>query len=97
MPATAARERAAEMLRHVGLYDERYRPIGGYSTGMKQRVKLAQALTIPVIASGGLSNLDDVKRLQAVEDEGIMGVIAGRSIYEGTLDFKQALELTAGQ
>ena len=44
LPASAARERAAEMLRHVGLYDERYRPIGGYSTGMKQRVKLAQAL-----------------------------------------------------
>ena len=44
LPATAARERAAEMLRHVGLYDERYRQIGGYSTGMKQRVKLAQAL-----------------------------------------------------
>ncbi|HEY4321425.1 MAG TPA: ABC transporter ATP-binding protein [Gemmatimonadales bacterium] len=44
LPAVAARERAAEMLRHVGLYDERYRPIGGYSTGMKQRVKLAQAL-----------------------------------------------------
>jgi ABC-2 type transport system ATP-binding protein len=44
LPAVAARERAAEMLRHVGLYDERYRLIGGYSTGMKQRVKLAQAL-----------------------------------------------------
>ena len=42
--AAAARERAAEVLRHVGLYEERYRPIGGYSTGMKQRVKLAQAL-----------------------------------------------------
>jgi phosphoribosylformimino-5-aminoimidazole carboxamide ribotide isomerase len=58
-------------------------------------VKLAKELTIPVIASGGLHNLDDVKKLQAVEDEGIMGVIAGRSIYEGTLDFKQALNLTA--
>jgi ABC-2 type transport system ATP-binding protein len=44
LPATAARERTAEVLRHVGLYEERYRPIGGYSTGMKQRVKLAQAL-----------------------------------------------------
>jgi ABC-2 type transport system ATP-binding protein len=44
LPAAAARERAAEVLRHVGLYEERYRPIGGYSTGMKQRVKLAQAL-----------------------------------------------------
>jgi ABC-2 type transport system ATP-binding protein len=44
LPASGARERAAEVLRHVGLYEERYRPIGGYSTGMKQRVKLAQAL-----------------------------------------------------
>jgi ABC-2 type transport system ATP-binding protein len=44
LPATAARERAADSLRHVGLYEERYRQIGTYSTGMKQRVKLAQAL-----------------------------------------------------
>ncbi len=44
LPATAAKERAAESLRHVGLYEERYRQIGTYSTGMKQRVKLAQAL-----------------------------------------------------
>ena len=44
LPKTAARERTADALRHVGLYEERYRPIGGYSTGMKQRVKLAQAL-----------------------------------------------------
>jgi ABC-2 type transport system ATP-binding protein len=44
LPASAARERTAEVLRHVGLYEERYRLIGGYSTGMKQRVKLAQAL-----------------------------------------------------
>lgn len=44
LPAPVARERAAETLRHVGLFEERYRHIGGYSTGMKQRVKLAQAL-----------------------------------------------------
>ncbi len=44
LPGAAARERTAEVLRHVGLYEERYRAIGGYSTGMKQRVKLAQAL-----------------------------------------------------
>ena len=44
LPTTAARERAADILRHVGLYEERYRPMGGYSTGMRQRVKLAQAL-----------------------------------------------------
>jgi ABC-2 type transport system ATP-binding protein len=44
LPAGAARERTADVLRHVGLYEERYRSIAGYSTGMKQRVKLAQAL-----------------------------------------------------
>ncbi|MGL5827927.1 MAG: ABC transporter ATP-binding protein [Nocardioides sp.] len=44
LPRTAARERTADVLRHVGLAEERYRPMGGYSTGMKQRAKLAQAL-----------------------------------------------------
>lgn len=44
LPKSSARERTADTLRLVGLYEERYRPIGGYSTGMKQRVKLAQAL-----------------------------------------------------
>ncbi len=44
LPSEVARERTADTLRHVGLYEERYRPIGGYSTGMKQRVKLAQSL-----------------------------------------------------
>ncbi len=44
LPAAAARDRSAEVLRHVGLFEERYRPMGGYSTGMAQRVKLAQAL-----------------------------------------------------
>lgn len=44
LPPSNARSRAADTLRHVGLFEERYRPIGGYSTGMKQRVKLAQAL-----------------------------------------------------
>jgi phosphoribosylformimino-5-aminoimidazole carboxamide ribotide isomerase len=56
-------------------------------------VKLAQALTIPVIASGGLTNLDDVKALCAVEAEGIEGVITGRAIYEGTIDFEAAQDL----
>jgi ABC-2 type transport system ATP-binding protein len=44
LPPSPARERTADTLRHVGLYEERYRPVGGYSTGMRQRVKLAQAL-----------------------------------------------------
>jgi phosphoribosylformimino-5-aminoimidazole carboxamide ribotide isomerase len=56
-------------------------------------VKLAQALTIPVIASGGLSNLEDIRQLCAVEDEGVAGVICGRSIYSGDLDFEAAQQL----
>ena len=53
-------------------------------------VKLAQALTVPVIASGGLSDMADIERLCAVEREGITGVICGRSIYTGDLDFAAA-------
>jgi len=56
-------------------------------------VRLAQALTIPVIASGGLSSLDDIKALCAVESEGIVGTIAGRAVYDGSLDFQAAQEL----
>jgi phosphoribosylformimino-5-aminoimidazole carboxamide ribotide isomerase len=56
-------------------------------------VKLAQALTIPVIASGGLSTMADIEALCAVEDEGIEGVICGRAIYSGDLDFAAAQEL----
>ncbi len=55
-------------------------------------VKLAQALRIPVIASGGLSNIADVQKLCAVEDEGVVGTIAGRAIYDGSLDFRAAQE-----
>ncbi len=53
-------------------------------------VRLAQALTIPVIASGGLSSMADIDALCAVEDEGIEGVICGRAIYSGDLDFAAA-------
>lgn len=53
-------------------------------------VRLAQALRIPVIASGGLAAMTDIDALCAVEEEGIMGAITGRAIYEGTLDFALA-------
>lgn len=53
-------------------------------------VKLAQALTIPVIASGGLKGMSDIEALCAVEEEGVEGVICGRAIYTGDLDFEAA-------
>ena len=53
-------------------------------------VKLANSMSIPVIASGGLSNMDDIRKLCAVEDEGVEGVICGRAIYSGDLDFEAA-------
>ncbi len=56
-------------------------------------VKLAQAVRIPIIASGGITNLDDIRGLCAVADEGISGAITGRAIYEGTLDFAEGQKL----
>ncbi|NOQ36578.1 MAG: 1-(5-phosphoribosyl)-5-[(5-phosphoribosylamino)methylideneamino]imidazole-4-carboxamide isomerase [Methylococcaceae bacterium] len=52
--------------------------------------KLASSIQIPVIASGGIANMDDIHALGKVADEGIMGAITGRAIYEGTLDFVEA-------
>ena len=78
-----------------------YTDIGrdGMMTGVniEATVRLAQALTVPVIASGGLNSLEDVKRLCAVESEGITGAITGRAIYEGTLDFAAAQKLASGE
>jgi len=74
-----------------------YTDIGrdGMLTGIniESTVKLAQSVSIPVIASGGLSNLEDIRRLCAVEDDGVEGVICGRSIYSGDLDFEAAQKL----
>jgi phosphoribosylformimino-5-aminoimidazole carboxamide ribotide isomerase len=71
-----------------------YTDIGrdGMLTGINidATVKLAQALAVPVIASGGLSNIADIEKLCAVEDEGVEGVICGRAIYSGDLDFAAA-------
>ncbi|HET9041565.1 MAG TPA: 1-(5-phosphoribosyl)-5-[(5-phosphoribosylamino)methylideneamino]imidazole-4-carboxamide isomerase [Burkholderiales bacterium] len=71
-----------------------YTDIGrdGMLTGVnvEATVKLARELRIPVIASGGLTGLADVEQLCAIESEGIMGVITGRALYQGTVDFKAA-------
>jgi len=58
-------------------------------------VRMAQAVNIPIIASGGITNLDDIRALCAVADEGIMGAITGRAIYEGTLDFAEAQRIAS--
>ena len=71
-----------------------YTDIGrdGMLTGINidATVKLAQALSIPVIASGGLAGLADIEKLCAIESEGVEGVICGRAIYNGALDFAKA-------
>ena len=76
-----------------------YTDIGrdGMMTGVniEATVRLAQALTVPVIASGGLNSVEDIRRLCAVESEGITGAITGRAIYEGKLDFAEALKAAA--
>ncbi|WP_372748801.1 1-(5-phosphoribosyl)-5-[(5-phosphoribosylamino)methylideneamino]imidazole-4-carboxamide isomerase [Litorivivens sp.] len=55
-----------------------------------QTVTMAQASSIPVIASGGITNMDDIRALKAVAGQGILGAITGRAIYEGTLDVAEA-------
>ena len=71
-----------------------YTDIGrdGMLTGVNvdATLKLARELRVPVIASGGLTSVEDIKALCKIESEGINGVITGRAIYQGTLDFKKA-------
>jgi len=73
-----------------------YTDIGrdGMLTGVNiaATVALAQHVRIPIIASGGITNMTDIDALLAVENQGVEGAILGRSIYEGTLDFKAALD-----
>ena len=56
-------------------------------------VRLAQAVNIPVIASGGVTSITDIERLCAVSNEGVAGVVIGRALYEGGLDLAQAQTL----
>jgi phosphoribosylformimino-5-aminoimidazole carboxamide ribotide isomerase len=74
-----------------------YTDIGrdGMLTGINVQatLRLAQASSVPVIASGGLSGLDDIRALHAVRYEGVEGVICGRAVYTGDLDYREALAL----
>ena len=58
---------------------------------------LAESINIPVIASGGLSTLDDIRRLIAIESSGVTGVITGKAIYSGAIDLREAVALTKGE
>jgi len=74
-----------------------YTDIGrdGMMTGVnvEATVRLAQAVNIPIIASGGITNLDDIRALCGAAEEGISGAITGRAIYEGSLDFAEGQKL----
>ena len=67
----------------------------GMQTGpnITETGRLAEAITIPVVASGGVATIEDIKNLLPLTDIGVSGVITGRALYSGTLDFKQALAL----
>lgn len=67
----------------------------GMMTGVnvEATVELARSISVPVIASGGISTLDDIRALCEIAEEGVMGAITGRAIYEGTLDFAEARRL----
>ncbi len=67
----------------------------GVLTGpnVEATAELARALTTPVIASGGVSSLDDLKALMAAASSGIAGVISGRALYDGRIDLRAALDL----
>jgi phosphoribosylformimino-5-aminoimidazole carboxamide ribotide isomerase len=63
---------------------------------LERTVALAEAVSVPVIASGGVASLDDIHALCAVEAQGVSGAIVGRALYEGTLDFAEAQQLADG-
>ena len=55
---------------------------------------LAEAISIPVVASGGISSIQDIKNLLPLEEVGVVGIIIGKALYSGGLDLKEALNLT---
>lgn len=84
----------AQRFEDMGVESIIYTDIGrdGMLTGVniEATVKLAQSIRIPVVASGGVTNMEDIKALCEVESEGVAAAITGRAIYEGSLDFEEA-------
>ncbi len=68
----------------------------GMQTGpnIEETAALAEAVSIPIVASGGVSTIEDIKNLLRVENKGVTGVITGRALYEGTLDLKEAIRIS---
>ena len=68
----------------------------GMQTGpnIEETRRLADAITIPVVASGGVSTIDDIHNLLPLESSGVTGIITGKALYSGSLDFKEALSIT---
>lgn len=68
----------------------------GMQTGpnIEETAALAEAVSIPVVASGGVSTLEDIKNLLRIEHKGVTGVITGRALYEGSLDLTEAIEIS---
>ena len=68
----------------------------GMQTGpnIEETAALAASVSIPIVASGGVSSIRDIKNLLKIENKGVTGVITGRAIYEGTLDLKEAIEIS---
>ncbi len=68
----------------------------GMQTGpnIEETAAMADAVSIPVVASGGVSTIQDIKNLLEIENRGVTGVITGRALYEGTLDLKEAIRIS---
>jgi phosphoribosylformimino-5-aminoimidazole carboxamide ribotide isomerase len=68
----------------------------GMQTGpnIDETAAMADAVSIPIVASGGVSTIQDIKNLLEIEDKGVTGVITGRALYEGTLDLKEAIRIS---
>ncbi len=107
IPRVAARVRATDVLRHVGLFEERYRPIGTYSTGMKQRVKLAQALVhdpVVILLDEPTAGLDPIGRQELLDliknagrDLGISMVISSHLMGDIERTCERVVVLDAGR
>lgn len=67
----------------------------GMRTGpnLKETEKLARSISIPVVASGGVSSIEDIKNLLPLEAAGVVGVITGRALYDGSLDLRAAIDI----